>query len=126
MTDEPIPADLREFILGHIDSIAQLEALLLLRRYPSTTWTPGSVAQRLYISEGEATDLLTRLTYDGFVIVNEGSYHFGPQSADQRQMVDHVADAYSQHLIPITNMIHGKSRRIREFSDAFKFRRDRS
>jgi hypothetical protein len=88
MADEPIPDDLREFILGHIDSIAQLEALLLLRRNPGTTWNASSVAQRLYVSEGEATD--------------------------------------SRHLIPITNMIHGKPRRIREFSDAFKFRRDRS
>ena len=126
MADEPIPDDLREFILAHIDSIAQLEALLLLRRDPCTAWNPSSVAQRLYVSEGEATDLLTRLKDDGFLIVKECSYHFGPKSAKQREMADSVADAYSQHLIPITNIIHGKPRRIREFSDAFKFRRDRS
>jgi hypothetical protein len=126
MADEPISDDLREFILGHIDSIAQLEALLLLRRNPTTTWNPGSLAQRLYVSDGEASDLLRRLNDDGFLIVNEGSYRFGPQSTERRQMADRLADAYSQHLIPITNMIHGKPRRIREFSDAFKFRRDRS
>jgi hypothetical protein len=44
MAREPIPDDVREFILGHIDSIAQLEALLLLRRNPSTTWNAHSVA----------------------------------------------------------------------------------
>jgi hypothetical protein len=44
MAREPIPDDLREFILGYIDSIAQLEALLLLRRNPSTSWNAGSVA----------------------------------------------------------------------------------
>jgi hypothetical protein len=126
MADDPIPGDLREFILGHIDSIAQLEALLLLRRNPSTTWNPSCVAERLYVTEGEATDLLTRLNDDGFLIVKEGSYHFGPKSAKQREMADRVADAYSQHFIPITNIIHGKPRRIREFSDAFKFRRNRS
>jgi DNA-binding MarR family transcriptional regulator len=69
MADDPIPGDLREFILGHIDSIAQLEALLLLRRNPSTTWNPSCVAERLYVTEGEATDLLTRLNDDGFLIV---------------------------------------------------------
>lgn len=126
MAREPIPDDLREFILGYIDSIAQLEALLLLRRNPSTSWNAGSVAQRLYISEGEATELLTRLNDDGFLSVSEGSYRFGPQSAEQRQMADRVADAYAHHLIPIANMIHSKPRRIREFSAAFKFRRDRS
>jgi hypothetical protein len=126
MANEPIPDDLREFILGHIDSIAQLEALLLLRRNPSTTWTPRSVAQRLYVSEGEATDLLRRLHDEGLLAVNENSYRFDPQSAEQRQLVDRMADAYSRHLIPITNMIHAKPRRIREFSDAFTFRKDRS
>ena len=126
MADEPIPNDLRECIHRHIDSIGQLEALLLLRRNASRTWTPSSVAQRLYVSEGEATDLLTKLNDDGFLIVNDGSYRFCPQSAEQRQMADRLADAYSRHLIPITNMIHAKPRRIREFSDAFKFKRDRS
>jgi hypothetical protein len=126
MADEPIPDDLREFIFAHIDSVAQLEALLLLRRDPSKDWNPGSVAERLYITEGEAADLLTRLNDDGFLVVNAGSYRFGPRSVGHRQMTDRVADAYSHHLIPITNLIHGKPRRIREFSDAFKFRRDRS
>ena len=125
MTDEPIPADLREFILGHIDSIAQLEALLLLRRNPTTTWNPSSLARRLYIGDGEASDLLRRLNDDGFLMVDEGSYRFDPQCSKRRDTVDRLADAYSHHLIPITNMIHGKPRRIREFSDAFRFRRDR-
>jgi hypothetical protein len=126
MADDTIPYDLREFILAHIDSVAQLEALLLLRRDAGRAWDPRSVAERLYVSEDEATDLLMRLNDDGFLIVKEGSYHFGPKSAKQREMAGRVADAYSQHLIPITNMIHAKPRRIREFSDAFKFRRGRS
>lgn len=32
--DELIPVDLRDFILRHIDSVSQLEALLLLRAKP--------------------------------------------------------------------------------------------
>jgi DNA-binding MarR family transcriptional regulator len=67
MADEPIPDDLREFILGHIDWIAQLEALLLLHCNPTATWNPSSVAQRLYVSEREATNILTRLNDDGFL-----------------------------------------------------------
>jgi len=33
MSDVILPDDVRDFILGHIDSVAQLEALLLLRNY---------------------------------------------------------------------------------------------
>ena len=126
MAIEPIPIDLREFILEYIDSIAQLEALLLLRRHPDKTWDAGSVAGRLYISVREASELLTRLSDDGFLIFSDACYRFSAQSAEQRQMVDQLADAYSHHLIHITNMIHSKPRRIREFSDAFRFRKDRS
>jgi hypothetical protein len=44
---------------------------------------------------------------------------------EEARMVDRLADAYAKHLIPVTNMIHAKPRRIREFADAFRFRKDR-
>jgi hypothetical protein len=40
-------------------------------------------------------------------------------------MIDRLAESYAKQLIPITNLIHGKPRRIRQFADAFKFRKDR-
>ena len=65
LADDLIPEDLRDFILRHIDSIAQLEALLLLRRNPEETWTAEASAKRLYISETDATHVLDRLCADG-------------------------------------------------------------
>ena len=43
MADDPIPADLRDFILRYIDSVAHLEALLLLRANPETAWQAAAV-----------------------------------------------------------------------------------
>jgi hypothetical protein len=43
----------------------------------------------------------------------------------RRDVVDRLADAYARHLIPITNLIHDKQRRIREFADAFRIRTGR-
>jgi hypothetical protein len=123
MSDDAIPQDLQEFIVRHIDSVAHLEGLLLLRREADRTWSPEELAGRLYIRIEEAIDLLDRLRADGFLSGGE-RYGFAPQTAEQWQLVDRLADAYSRHLIPITNMIHAKPRRIREFSDAFKFRRE--
>jgi hypothetical protein len=123
MSDDAIPQDLQEFIMRHVDSVAHLEGLLLLRREADRTWSPEELAARLYIRIDEATELLVRLRADGFLSGGE-SYGFAPQTAEQWQLVDRLADAYSRHLIPITNMIHAKPRRIREFSDAFKFRRE--
>jgi hypothetical protein len=125
MSDDSIPQDLQEFILRNLDSVAQLEGLLLLFREPDKTWTSQELAGRLYIRVEEATELLDRLRADGFVS-SEGEYSFAPQTVEQQQLVGRLADVYARQLIPITNMIHDKPRRIREFSDAFKIRRDRS
>lgn len=125
MADELIPEDLRDFILGHIDSIAQLEALLLLRRNPDETWTTATTARRLYISESEAIGALQHLCASGLLSCSDDYYSFTGQSDEGREMVDRLADAYARHLIPVTNLIHGKPRRLREFSDAFKIRKDR-
>lgn len=120
-----IPEDLRDFVLRHIDSIAQLEALLLLRRNPTEAWTADVAAKRLYTTEAEATNVLDQLCADGLLICADDGYRFGPQSDEQRQMIDLLAESYRSHLIPVTNLIHGKPRRLREFSDAFKIRKER-
>jgi hypothetical protein len=124
MADEPIPGDVRDFILRHIDSVAQLEALLLLRGNPDETWNVNTMARRLYAGEQEIVEVLTRLCEDGLLSVTDGIYHYDC-APDLRCVVDRLAAVYSRHLIPVTNMIHAKPRRIREFADAFKIRKDR-
>jgi len=126
MAEESIPADLRDFILRYIDSVAQLEALLLLQLEKEAAWTAAKLSKRLYISETEAFVILTRLTSDGFASEDEGRFSFGPKTEEKKQLLGQLATAYGTRLIPITNLIHSKSPRIREFSDAFKFRKDRS
>jgi hypothetical protein len=126
LADDLIPEDLRDFILRHIDSIAQLEALLLLRRNSGETWTAGKAAARLYISESEATNVLEHLCSADLLSCSDGHYRFLTHPDEQRQMVERLADSYGRHLIQVTNLIHAKPRRLREFSDAFKIRKDRS
>lgn len=125
MADEIIPGDLGDFILRYIDSIGQLEALLLLRAHAHEDWDVKQTAARLYASEPEVAEFLARLCADGLLACNEGLYRYACQSSDLQNMIDRLATAYARHLIPVTNMIHAKPRRIREFADAFKFRRDR-
>ncbi|WP_284735500.1 hypothetical protein [Dongia deserti] len=122
--DEPIPADLRDFILRYIDSVAHLEALLLLRANPQTSWDVPAVAARLYTSEAQAGEVLAQLCGEGLIASENDLYRYAGQSAETLAMIDRLAEFYSKQLIPITNLIHGKPRRIRQFADAFKFRKD--
>jgi hypothetical protein len=125
MADDPIPADLREFILRYVDSVAHLEALLLLRANPQTAWDIAATARRLYTSEHQAEEVLGQLCAEGLIARESDLYRYAGQSAETLAMIDRLAEFYSKQLIPITNLIHGKPRRIRQFADAFKFRKDR-
>jgi hypothetical protein len=127
MADPLIPDDVQAFLLNRIDSIAQLEALLLLRTNPTHEWTAETLAKRLYISVQETAVLLERLRADGFLVAlpdPPGSYQYQPASSALAHMLDRVADLYTAYLIPVTNLIHTKPRtRVQESADAFKLRK---
>jgi len=125
MADDPIPADLRDFILRYVDSVAHLEALLLLRSATETAWEAPVVASRLYISAEQAGEVLAQLCDEHLLVCENGLYRYGGQPPEHLAMIDRLADSYAKQLIPITNLIHSKPRRIRQFADAFKFRKDR-
>lgn len=123
MADELIPLDIREFIVGHIDSIAELEALLLLVQHQTCTVT--NVAAQLYIDENQAKVILAGLCQEGLAGCTDDLYWFNSEPPRQRDMVERLAVLYSRHLIPVTNLVHAKPSGIRAFAAAFKLRKDR-
>jgi hypothetical protein len=125
MTSEEIPGDLRDFLLKYIDSVAQLEALLLLRRSGGEAWTAENVARRLYIGVTQANEVLEQLCDSQLLHCDNGVYSYVGGDDEHRRLIDGIAEHYSRHLIQITNLIHAKSSRIRQFAAAFKLRKDR-
>ena len=124
MPDDVLPAELREFLENHIDSIAQLEALLLLRSAPDVLWDPQATAKRLYVGEREALGALAHLTTHGLIGRHANGYRFDPRSDELLRGVSLIAEYYTTRLIPITKLIHTKSQRIQQFADAFKLKKD--
>jgi hypothetical protein len=125
-----IPDDVRRFLLKRIDSVAHLEALLLLRDNPDMEWSQPAVAARLYLEPEEVAPLLSRLCADGFIMRTESpevQFRYRPSSSELAALADRVAAEYAKHLVPITKLIHDKPRlRVQEFADAFKLRKDNS
>jgi hypothetical protein len=128
MTEHPIPPAVHAFLLKNIDSIGELEALLLLRAEPGIRWTLSLVAQRLYITEAAAGHLLAHLMSQRLVVQKGGEvpeFRYHPESAELEALVADTCEIYARHLVPVTNLIHSKGRtRIQEFADAFKLRRN--
>ncbi len=123
MADELIPDDLRDFILKYFDSIAQLEALLLLRNDPSVRWSPENVAKRLYIDAAQASAILSQHCGCGFLACTDTGYQFQCNDDVKQHMVDLLAGIYSRHIVPVTNIVHSKPLRIQEFADAFRLKK---
>src|SRR5688572_11649966 len=100
MDNPVIPQEVARFILDHIDSIAQLEALLLLRSSPDTWWECKQAAERLYISEENCLPILERQCARGLLLSEKvggkSAYRYRPKTGDLREMVDRLAYYYSK------------------------------
>jgi hypothetical protein len=127
MTDAMIPDDIRAFLLENIDSIAQLEGLLLLRGNPDKKWSAEDVARRLYINQSDAEVFLTRLAVRQLLSASGSQPCLYQYQSDAKieDIVRCTADIYSRFLLPVTNLIHSQEKsRIQGFADAFRIRKD--
>jgi len=128
MAEPIIPADIARFVLENIDSVAQLEALLLMRNQREQDWSVVALAARLYIQEEQTAQIVSVLRMQGFVGqtgTDPVRYRYAPVSPELGSMLDRVAEIYRKHLVPITNLIHSKPKpRIQQFADAFRIRKD--
>jgi hypothetical protein len=127
MSEDLIPQSVCLFIEKNIDSIAELEALLLIQRDPRKDWAPELLAERLYISLEKTEEAMSRLHSIGLIGVKKGNpvtYRYEPSSPELEQVVGEIVDAYSKYLIPVTNLIHSKPQsRVQQFADAFRLRK---
>jgi hypothetical protein len=118
-----ITDELRRFILVSFPSVPHLEALLLLRRDPQRGWIAPTLARNLYIDERRAADVLRELAAVELIAADaHGDCRYAPASPALRDLVDQLADVYAHALVPVTNIIHGRSAEL--FADAFKLRKE--
>lgn len=120
-----VPAEVRRFVLTSVPSVPYLEAVLLLRAEPGSTWNTAQLARRLYVPDRKAAELLQQLSEGGIAVaVDDGAVVYGP-SPELAGLLDQVAAAYAADLVAITDLIHSRiDKRAQQFADAFRFRKD--
>ena len=126
--DTKVPEDIRRFVLSSVNSVPYLEALLLLRSAPELTWSARQFAQRLYVSEKLARELLQDLVSNGVAEADAAvppQFRYQPVSTQLYELLDLVADFYARHLVEVTHLIHSKTdKRAHHFANAFRWRKD--
>jgi len=123
-----IPAHVLRFLEGNIDTVAQLETLLMMSEEPDRSWLIADVASRNYISDQRATDTLDALQRRGLVssVESPTRYRFAPATDEVRAVVADLARCYQKNLSRITEFVHAKpSASIKEFARAFDLKKDR-
>ena len=113
MDEKFIPDDIAQFVIEKIDSVAELEALLLLRSHPDRRWTTRNISQRLYLSDKDAFETLVALSTKGLAIYKAngtGWYEYRPGVPEIARMVGGLCAIYSKQVVAITNLIHSKAK----------------
>lgn len=120
-----IPEDVRRFLLQCIDSVEQLEVLLLLHRTPDQVWSPEAVAQALYSNTASIARRLAGLDVSGLVASDESrSYRYQPSTAALEDTVTLLAETYRERRVAVITVIASKPmENVRAFSDAFRLRK---
>ena len=123
-----VPVHVLRFLEENIDTVPQLETLLMMNEAPDRAWLIADIASRNYITEPRAADTLNALLRRGLVS-SEGSparFRFNPSTDETRAAVADLARCYQRSLSRISELIHAKpSAAITEFARAFDLKKDR-
>jgi hypothetical protein len=129
VTYEAISQDVKDFIATHIDSVEQLEVLLLLQNDATQEWSAESLAKELRIDAAWAGARLIDLFGRGLLSVRESPdflYHFNPKFSQSTRIVSQLAETYAQRRVSVINLIYSKPLdNILVFAEAFRLKKEK-
>ena len=129
VTESAVPQNVIAFIKAHIDSVLQLEILLLLQAQQQRAWSAAEIAHELRIDPAWTSGQLQDLAAAGLLAASSGTppaYRYAPRTAELDDAVAGLASAYAARRVTVIGMIFSKPLdKIRSFADAFRIRKDK-
>jgi transcription initiation factor IIE alpha subunit len=117
------------FILNQIDSVPQMETLLLVWESLPKKWAESEIAERLYVGTDAVRNIMQELVRRRLLAPDARSarqYFYESKSEDLDGLIEAVAATYRQDLVRVSTFIHTKtSSAVRDFAKAFKFTKER-
>jgi hypothetical protein len=125
MTGQPIPDEVRRFLLARRFTVPHVEAVLLMRREPERLWDAARLGARLYVAPQVAASVLAALAEIGLIAGTQEGFRYAPADAAMQAMIDRLEDVYAKNLVEVARLIHStRSRTAEEFAAAFRFRKE--
>lgn len=125
MPNEKLEADVFNFILDYVDSVAELEILALFYKGKSQHWTASEIARELRSSEAAANINLRALLKKELLTELGGAYKLDSIDSTLDGLTQRVLIAYRERKVSVIALIYDKpAMRLRRFADAFKFKKE--
>ena len=129
MPDLEVPYEVRQLIAKHLESMEQVEVLLLLARNAPRSWSASDVASELRWPQRGAQqclDELSRGTLGRRVGTGaSGTYEYAPTPAD-RDSIATLMRLYDARPLLLGRLIYDRPPTVaRSFADAFRIRHKR-
>ena len=129
MPEDDITTEVRDFLSAHINSVMELEALLLMHANSSRYYSADELAKELRIDPGAAAERLAGLHSAGLLRMEGDSpakYCYAPIAPRTAQTVDALNRAYENRRVTVISLIYSKPvDKLRSFADAFRFRKEK-
>lgn len=127
---EDFSTDIEHFIATNIKSVAELEAVLLLRDTAERYWTAADVGQALYSSPEVTASQLAELSKRGLLALSHNGevdvYRYLPARPEIDQHMTTLAKLYKQRPVSVITAIYAEpTDTVRTFADAFRLRKDK-
>lgn len=121
---EQIPPELKQFIVQHVESLAQLEALLLMHREALRDWDCGELARALYITDDMCQGIAAGLERRRFATRTEaGRYRYAGGDSQLDALLVELAALYRDRRVAVITEIYSKPiTNVQTFADAFRLR----
>jgi hypothetical protein len=120
---DPLTPAVRSLIGAAIDSVAQLEILLLMRRDAARPWSPDAIAAELRMDALGMREQLEALRGRGLISAGPEGYVYA-QGGELAGAVDELAAVYTQYPVAVITAIYSKpAPDLKNFADAFRLRR---
>lgn len=124
MSEEGVPATVLQFVNRHIESLEELEILLLLHTEPSKAWTVAEIFQKIQSTQMSVQHRLLQFEASGLIEAKGDGYRFKGNHEPIASVVAALAENYKDRRIRIIEAIYGaKCDPAQTFADAFKLRK---
>ena len=121
-----IPEDVRRFLDEQIESLEHLEILLLLEREGGRPLDAAGIARAVGLAPATTERRLSELQRRGLLVRTEtGAYRYAPSSDRVAALMPSLVALYREQRLTVIHAVSERAlKRLRNFADAFRLRRD--